>query len=61
MEEYWWREMRWAIGKLRKENVDINWRKIKDLTNLSKQNYLRTLSFFEDDICKYKEIKIDIQ
>ena len=61
LEEYWWREISWAIVKLKKEGAEINWRKIRDLTNISKQNYLRILSFFENDISKYKVIKIDIQ
>ena len=48
MEEYWAREIAWAISKIQKENGVVNWRGIRDLTNLSKENYLRTLSYFEN-------------
>lgn len=61
MEEYWWREIRWAIFKLKKDGCEINWRKVRDITNLSKANYLRTLQYFEGDSDKYSVIKIDIQ
>lgn len=46
MEEYWAREIAWAISKIQKENGVVNWRGIRDLTNLSKANYLRTISYF---------------
>ena len=54
MEEYWAREIAWAISKIQKENGVVNWRGIRDLTNLSKANYLRTISYFENkniEIC----------
>ena len=47
LEEYWWREISWAIVKLKKEGVEINWRKIRDLTNISKENALKTLTYIE--------------
>lgn len=54
MEEYWAREIARAISKIQKENGVVNWRGIRDLTNLSKANYLRTISYFENkniEIC----------
>lgn len=46
--------LEWAISKIQKENGVVNWRGIRDLTNLSKANYLRTISYFENkniEIC----------
>ena len=47
-EEYWAREILWAIEKLKREGKIVNWKNIRILTNIRKKDMLRTLSMLED-------------
>lgn len=37
--EYWEREVVWAVKKLEKEKQVVNWRHIRDLTNMRNENF----------------------
>ena len=39
-EEYWAREILWAIEKLKREGKAVNWKNIRDLTNIRKKDFL---------------------
>lgn len=38
-EDYWKREVLWAIRITKKKNIDVNWKRIRELTNLRKSQF----------------------
>lgn len=55
-EEYWAKEVEWAMQHIQKENLQMNWKQIRNLTNLNRANFQRCLPYLEDanvaEICK---------
>lgn len=55
-EEYWAKEVEWAMQHIQKENLKMNWKQIRNLTNLNRANFQRCLPYLEDanvaEICK---------
>lgn len=42
-EEYWAREIVWAVNKILKEEKTLNWKRIRELTNIRKKNFLDSI------------------
>ena len=38
-EEYWAREVVWAVQKIQSEGQPLNWKHIRDLTNMRNDNF----------------------
>lgn len=49
MEEYWGREVTWAIEKLERENEPIAWRRIRNLINLKLENLISCIPYIKDE------------
>jgi hypothetical protein len=43
MQQYWAREIVWAYNKVRDNRVKLNWRAIRDLTNIRRCDFLEAL------------------
>lgn len=50
IEEYWARECVWAYEKIMKESVNINWRQLRDMTNMKRENFERCKKFLNNYI-----------
>lgn len=46
-EQYWSREIIWAVHKLQREEKVLNWKQIRVLTNMRKENLIASLSYME--------------
>ena len=46
-EEYWAREILWAIEKLKREGKAVNWKNIRMLTNIKKKDFIACGIFLE--------------
>lgn len=46
-EQYWAREMIWAVHKIQKEGKDLNWKQVRTLTNMRKDNVLSCLPYLK--------------
>lgn len=44
-EEYWAREVAWAIGMIVEKGDVLNWTHIRDLTNMRKQNFIKCFPY----------------
>lgn len=55
-EEYWAKEVEWAMQHIQKENLPMNWKQLRNLTNLNRANFQSCLPYLEDanvaEICK---------
>ncbi len=47
-EQYWAREMVWALQKVQKERKTFNWKQIRILTNMRKENALACLPYLKE-------------
>ena len=54
-EEYWAREVGWAISCVGKRGEELSWAHIRNLTNIKKQNLIRCLPYLE----KYTDVKVE--
>lgn len=48
IEEYWARECVWAYEKIMKESVNINWRQLRDMTNMTRENFERCKKYLSN-------------
>lgn len=48
-EDYWKREVLWAIRITKKKNIEVNWKRIRELTNLRKSQF-EALNIFIDSL-----------
>lgn len=46
MSQYWAREIVWAFKKIQENNLRLNWRSIRDLTNIRRCDFLAAQSLF---------------
>lgn len=46
-EEYWAREVAWAVNKILREGEPFNWKHIKELTNMRKKNLAACIPFLD--------------
>lgn len=46
-EQYWAREVIWAIGKIQNDGITFNWKQIRVLTNMRKDNLIASLPHLE--------------
>ncbi|MBQ7065290.1 MAG: TniQ family protein [Lachnospiraceae bacterium] len=46
-EQYWAKEIVWAVHKIQKEGEVLNWKKIRVLTNMRKRNLIASLPYLE--------------
>ena len=49
-EHYWAREIIWAVNQVRIRQVDLCWRRLRELTNMRKVNCLAALPYIKDMI-----------
>lgn len=49
-EQYWAREVVWAINKINKEGSTLNWKQIRNLTNMRKDNIIACLPYLSTEI-----------
>lgn len=61
MEEYWWREIIWTTKYLKRNGVDVNWRRIREITNLSKQNYIKAIRFYIGQVSNESIVKSELE
>lgn len=47
-EEYWARETAWAVRKIQREGKPLNWKRIRSLTNMKRENFNACLSYLEN-------------
>ena len=47
-EQYWVREIIWAVGKIHKEGKILNWKQVRTLTNMRKDNVLVCLPYLKE-------------
>ena len=47
-EQYWAREVTWAVNKLKMENLPVNYTRIKVLTNMRKENMKACIPYISD-------------
>lgn len=47
-EQYWAREVTWAVNKLNMENLPVNYTRIKVLTNMRKENMKACIPYIQD-------------
>ena len=47
-EQYWAREVVWAVNQLRIAGIPLVWRRIRDLTNMQPQNFRECLPYVSD-------------
>lgn len=47
-EQYWARECVWAVSKIEREGKTLNWKQIRVLTNMRKENFTACLPYLED-------------
>lgn len=45
IEAYWARESVWAYNLLQKNGVDVHWKQLRDIMNLSRNNFERAKQF----------------
>jgi hypothetical protein len=53
--EYWEREIVWAVNKLKSEGSTVNWKHIRELTNMKKENF-ESCSYFLNGNMEYEKI-----
>lgn len=51
-EEYWARETVWAYRKLVEEGTAVNWKQIRSLTNMRKEDFLRCQPYLPESAGK---------
>lgn len=49
-EQYWAREIIWAVGKIQREGKPFNWKQIRVLTNMRKENLIASLLVLEKTV-----------
>ncbi len=47
-EVYWAKEVIWAVKKILEEGETLNWKHIRDLTNMRKSNFEKSLKFIDE-------------
>jgi len=47
-EQYWAREIVWAVQKIQKEGKTPNWKQVRTLTNMRKDNVLACLPYLKE-------------
>lgn len=47
-EQYWAREIMWAVGKIQKEGKILNWKQVRVLTNMRKDNIMSCLPYLKE-------------
>lgn len=47
-EEYWAREIEWAVAEVERKNIPLCWRRIRELTNMKKEQFERSLTLIDD-------------
>ena len=47
-EQYWAREIIWAVNKVRSDNQPMNWKHIRTLTNMKKEDVIRCMPELQD-------------
>lgn len=58
IEEYWARECVWAYEKIMKESVNIYWRQLRDMTNMTRENFERCKKFLNNYIDAFTSERI---
>lgn len=48
-EQYWAREVVWALDEVERQNTPLCWRRIRDLTNMKKAQFQSCLRYVADD------------
>lgn len=54
-EQYWAREVAWAVRQIKNSGVTLSWRKVRDLTNIRRRDIEACLPY----ISEYAECEID--
>lgn len=49
-QQYWTRKIQWALQVISLENQPLNWKHIRDLTNMRKKDVVSCLSYLPDDV-----------
>ena len=47
-EQYWAKEVIWAINKIQNDGISLNWKQVRVLTNMRKANLIATLPYLEE-------------
>lgn len=47
-EEYWAREIIWAVAEIEQQNIPLCWRRIRERTNMKKEQFVRSLTLIDD-------------
>ncbi|WP_026395838.1 TniQ family protein [Acetobacterium malicum] len=58
-EHYWAREIIWAVNQVDNAGIELCWKKVRELTNIRKHNYVAALSYVKEmtDTTKYERIR----
>ena len=57
-EQYWARELSWAVNKLKKENHPVNYTRIKLLTNMRKENLKACIPYIQEEVLRREVLKL---
>ena len=49
-EEFWARKVSWAVRKIKKYGQPLNWKHIRDLTNMRKENLVSCMPFLNSEL-----------
>lgn len=52
VEEYWAREVTWAIGEVVSREEPLNWKHVRTLTNMRRKDLSRCLPFLDEETCR---------
>lgn len=55
-EKYWAREVVWAVDTIRKNGDILNWKHIRNLTNMRKKNFIACMPYLCDYEGEYTSI-----
>ncbi|MGL5207028.1 MAG: TniQ family protein, partial [Acidaminococcaceae bacterium] len=47
-EQYWAREVAWAVRQIKNSGVTLSWRKVRDLTNMRRRDFEACLPYISD-------------
>lgn len=47
-EQYWAREVVWAVCQLQKDGIELCWKRIRDRTNMRKENFIACLPYIDE-------------
>ena len=47
-EQYWAREVAWAVRQVEDSGVTLTWRKVRDLTNMRRRDFEACLPYISD-------------